>query len=246
MANHINMSLDYFPIDTSWDLKMRLILANFGMEGIGAIILLEQMIFREGYACEWNEETKHLFLVENGASEKRIDEILEYCLNHDIFDRNILDNYGFLTSKAIQLQWVKIRQKCRRKTFGIEPKLSLVDCADIEASQDDLAKGNAFVDSEESRKSSENLQQTAERMRKPSEAAQHSSEDCGTDSENFGQKKGIKESKEKKGRCAEPRDSTHGAQGFLFHHKDIPRAGESPMMQQILRSLETKKEKGPD
>lgn len=232
MPHHTRTSLDYFPVDTSWDLKMRLILANFGMEGIGAIIQLKQMIFREGYACDWNEETEHLFIIENNTTKERIDKILEYCLDHDFFDRTILDHYGVLTSKAIQLQWLKVRELCRRKTCAIESALSLVDSADIEECQDDLAKGKAQNDSERAQKNSDKTPSDSEKFRE--------------NSEKLRQRKGSNGRNERKGIKPDSKDENHREPPSPPCHQDFLRAGESPMMQQILRSLETKKQKSPD
>jgi len=52
MARRMRHGLDYFPLDTSWDLSMRLLKAKYGLEGLGTVIQLMQMIYREGYYIE--------------------------------------------------------------------------------------------------------------------------------------------------------------------------------------------------
>jgi hypothetical protein len=104
---------------------MRLVISKFGLEGIGAVIQLEQMIFNEGYACSWNEESECLFMAEYHVSKERIDLIMEYCLEHGIFDRRLLDERKILTSRDIQLEWLKICEICRRKNCEIAEDLDL-------------------------------------------------------------------------------------------------------------------------
>lgn len=125
MARRPRTAIDYFPVDTSWDLKMRLVISKFGLEGIGAVIQLEQMIFNEGYACLWNEESEFLFMAEYHVSKERIDLIMEYCLEHGIFDRQLLEERKILTSRDIQLEWLKICEICRRKSCEIAPDIDL-------------------------------------------------------------------------------------------------------------------------
>lgn len=222
MARHIRLSLDFFGVDTSWDLKMRLILAKFGLEGIGAIIQLEQMIFREGYACAWNEETEHLFIIENNTTKEFVDEILEYCLAHEIFDHKILEHYGCLTSKAIQIQWIKVCDACHRKNCTIAPELSLIDVEIVK--QDDEPEAGAG-----------NPPTKLEKVGNPP-----------TKSEEIGGITDLLRQQRERYYRDNRKEDYRDLQNPGRSAKSFPRAGESPMMQQILRSLEVKKEKGPD
>jgi hypothetical protein len=222
MARHTRSSLDYFPVDTSWNLKKRLVLAKFGLEGIGALIQLEQMIFREGYACAWNEETENLFVIENSTTKECVDKILEYCLAHEIFDREILEHYGCLTSKVIQIQWIKVCDACHRKNCTITPELSLVD--------DENLNNDDEPDEEVG-----NLPSKSEKVGFPP----IKSEEIGGFADFLRQQEGRKERNKKKEDLRNLQKPAQSEKGFY-------RAGESSLMQQILRSLETKKEKGPD
>jgi hypothetical protein len=118
-------ALDYFPVDTSWNLKMKLLIARFGLDGLGAVIQLEQMVFREGYFCRWSKDAESLFIMENSTTKERLREILDYCLDNGIFDRTIFARKGILTSRDIQLQWLKICELSRRKSYSIALELDL-------------------------------------------------------------------------------------------------------------------------
>jgi len=125
MARRIRSGLDYFPLDTSWDLNMRLLKAQYGLEGLGVIIQLQQMIYNEGYALTWNDETRHLFCSENGIDQARLDMILEFSFNHEIFNRGLLERCSVLSSWEIQRQWMKICADAKRKSFEIADELNL-------------------------------------------------------------------------------------------------------------------------
>ncbi len=190
---------------------MRLILAKFGLEGIGAIIQLQQMIFREGYCCSWNEETEQLFIIENHTTKERINEILEYCLEHEFFDQTILERYGVLTSKAIQIQWIKVCEACRRKNCRVVDELSLVNAEDLDNDETEGKLGNPPSKSVNIRENPELLRQRRESKERDKKKEEYT-----------------------KSEKSEPPRS------------DYIRVGDSTMMEQILRNLETKKEKGPD
>lgn len=139
MARRIRVGLDYFPLDTSWDLNIRLLKVQYGLEGLGTAIQLFQMIYREGYSLKWNSETKQLFCSENHIDEKKLDDILEFCIDHGLFDRGIFERYSVLTSRSIQRQWIRICTDAKRKNMYIEPSLNL--CPENEEEQEKQNQG---------------------------------------------------------------------------------------------------------
>lgn len=54
MARPKKIGMDYFPVDTTWDVKMQLVKAKYGLEGIGCIIELFKAIYHEGYFLKRN------------------------------------------------------------------------------------------------------------------------------------------------------------------------------------------------
>lgn len=147
MARRIRHGLDYFPLDTSWDLSMRLLKEYFGLEGIGVTVQLLQMIYKEGYFILWNTETKQLFCSENHIEEARLTTILDFCLNHGIFHRDLFDTCSVLTSGPIQRQWVRICTDAKRKNILIDPALNL--CPEYDEPQSN-PMGNTVIIREKS------------------------------------------------------------------------------------------------
>jgi hypothetical protein len=140
MARRVRHGLDYFPLDTSWDLRMRLLKVQYGLEGLGVAVQLLQMIYREGYCLTWNAETIRLFCAENAISEPRLAEILDFCLDHGLFDRRIFEQHQMLTSAAIQRQWIRICTDAKRKNISINPAINL--CNDDEQSSEETTENS--------------------------------------------------------------------------------------------------------
>lgn len=207
-------ALDYFPIDTSWNLKMRLLVARFGLDGLGAVIQLEQMIFREGYSCRWSHDAECLFIMENSTTKERIEEVLEYCLANGIFDRNILMNKGVLTSRDIQLQWLKICEISRRKSYSIAPELDLT------------TKQYEFEDLKNDRSQEEN-QDRNPKAQKNSERMRNDSEKSGEIPHSLSKENEIKE-----------KESIAECDGFNNTEQT-----ESPLMRRLLQEVEITKKK---
>lgn len=125
MARPIKIGLDYFPVDTTWDIKMRLLRARFKLEGVGLIIELFQAIYREGCALAWNEDSRLLIADEAGIPLERLDEIVGFSAEKGIFNAEALKN-GYLTSHGIQARWVKACTESKRKENKIPPEIDLL------------------------------------------------------------------------------------------------------------------------
>lgn len=131
MARPKKQGLDYFPLDVVLDDKFDLIEAEFGIKGFGVLIKLYQKIYAEnGYYCEWNSEVALVFTRKNcpdvGASA--VSEIVKSAIKRDIFDKDMFDKYGVLTSRGIQTRFIEATS--RRSGAAIDEKYSLIINAD--------------------------------------------------------------------------------------------------------------------
>jgi len=105
MARPLKKGLDYFPMDTTLDLKMQLVKAKYHLEGIGFIDLLYRIIYNEGYYIKLDEDKLLMLSMEFGLEEKRFEEILNFCVEKDFFDKNLWENEKVLTSNGIQKRY---------------------------------------------------------------------------------------------------------------------------------------------
>ena len=121
--------IEYFPLDSDWDRKVRLFKARFKLEGIGFLVTLFQEIYRDGYFISWDEETQILFSDEHSIDRERMQEMVEFALDKEIFNHDIYDRKTILTSRGIQKRF--LRGCCKRQRVGIEHDLILLDETEI-------------------------------------------------------------------------------------------------------------------
>lgn len=128
MARPQKEGLEYFPIVTSFDEKIELIIAEFGPEGLGIIIGLYQRIYTNSYYIFWNEDTLMLFASKYiNAEITRVNAVLIRCIDRNIFNKALYDKYKILTSRGIQKQYLKVCKDSRRKTVQFIKEYCLVD-----------------------------------------------------------------------------------------------------------------------
>lgn len=126
MARPIKSGIDYFPLDVALDNNVRLVEAKFGATGFAVIIKLWQRIYAEnGYYCCWSEDDSLLFSRENFFDNNTVSEIVDECLKRGIFDKNMFENHGILTSKGVQKRFVEAT--ARRKEVYTKEEYLLIE-----------------------------------------------------------------------------------------------------------------------
>lgn len=111
MARPIKPSIEYFPLDVVMDTKFELIEAEFQLTGFAIVVKLLQRVYGEqGYYCEWNDEVALLFARKNGVGVNVVSEIVRAALKRGIFDKEMFERFGILTSKGIQRRYLKAKK----------------------------------------------------------------------------------------------------------------------------------------
>lgn len=128
MARPIKTGTDYFPLDVELDIKMDFIESRYGNDGFSTIIKLWQKIYSEnGYYCKWDNDIAVLFAFKkaNNIDIDKLDGIIKLALEKELFDKNIYEKYGVLTSAGIQKRYLLITE--RRKKVVINGDYLLID-----------------------------------------------------------------------------------------------------------------------
>lgn len=114
MARPQKAGLDYFPLDVdiASDEKVEYIEAKHGVAGFGIFIHLLMMIYRNGYYVEWGERQLYVFSKRVNVDIKVTSDVLNDCIYSELFDRNLYETYGILTSHGIQTRYL---QACERR-----------------------------------------------------------------------------------------------------------------------------------
>lgn len=116
MARPIKQGLDYFTLDCHFDDKVELVIAEFGMTGLGILIRLFQKIYSEnGYYCCWDDDVALLFSRNNGVGGNVVSEVINACLRRGVFDCEMYKRCSILTSKGIQKRYLEAAT--RRKSI---------------------------------------------------------------------------------------------------------------------------------
>lgn len=153
MARPSKQGVDYFPLDVHMDDKIKFVEIKYKLEGFAIVIKLMQRIYSHGYWCKWTEDELLLFSDEIRADMELVRDVVNECLERDIFNRELYDKHNILTSKGIQKRYKEIVR--RRKDVEVTEEYLLID--DIVTSsrrhQDDIKKSNRRSDDGKSEQS---------------------------------------------------------------------------------------------
>ena len=116
MARPKTAGIEYFPFDVSFfhDIKVRRLLKAKGTEGIVVYSFLLCLIYKEGYFLRKNDDVAFISSEETGVTEEETLSIMDYCAKIGLFDTDLYNNEGILTSKGIQMRYENICKLCRR------------------------------------------------------------------------------------------------------------------------------------
>ena len=107
MGRPNKVGLEYFSLDVKMDDEVELIKAQHGIKGFGILITMFQTIYADkGYYRTWNKRNQLLFSNKVSDDVNSITTIIDDCINWDIFDKVMYENYNILTSRRIQKQYI--------------------------------------------------------------------------------------------------------------------------------------------
>lgn len=107
------------------DDKFKFIEIKYNLEGFAIVIKLMQRIYSLGYWCKWGEDELLLFSDEIKTNSDLVQNVVNECLDRGIFDKQLHDDYGILTSKGVQKRYKEIVR--RRKDVEVTEEYTLDD-----------------------------------------------------------------------------------------------------------------------
>ncbi len=159
MGRTVKEGLDYFPLDTVMDTKIKLIKAEFGLVGFALVVMLYQRIYGEhGYYCEWTDEVALLFASENGVGGCVVSELIAACIRRGIFSEEMYKKYSILTSKGVQARYFEATS--RRVRSKLKDEYLLVSVADFKINVAEMpisaTENGIYVDINDTKESKQN------------------------------------------------------------------------------------------
>lgn len=127
--------IGYFSFDTDFfhaDKKVKLIKSEFGSKGVTILIYALCAIYSDkGYYAEWGEDDCYLWSEDLGCdcSPNLIGEVINRCVKRGIFDEEVFNVSGVLTSHGIQIRFLKAAAK--RERIKIIKEYALFDLEEL-------------------------------------------------------------------------------------------------------------------
>jgi len=125
MARPTKTGLDYFPMDVHEDEKLLLLEVEYGLEGHMIFLKILKMIYAENYYLEWNYRKQKLLSHRINVDNNHLSCVINECINLGLFNKNLYETYGILTSSGIQKRFFKAID--RRIKINVDRNYLLVD-----------------------------------------------------------------------------------------------------------------------
>lgn len=135
MAN-LKTGLEYYRLDTNryQDRRIKRLKKDFGCNGIAVYDYLLCEIYRDkGCFLVWDESTAFDVAEYFGLKENTVKEIVNYCAAVGLFDKGLLCRESVLSSHSIQLRYLEMCNRAKRKNVKIPEEYHILpeECAKL-------------------------------------------------------------------------------------------------------------------
>lgn len=128
MARPTKQGIDYFPIDCQFDDKIEMYLIEKGAIGLGVLVSLWQMIYsNEGYYIANNKDLHLLIKKRVDVDVNEVSDCINICLERNLFNHDLHQKYGILTSKAIQKRFFDAAKKKKSVSVVVDYVINSID-----------------------------------------------------------------------------------------------------------------------
>jgi hypothetical protein len=159
MSRPSKKGLEYFPLDVDFfaDDKIDVLLYQHGPLGVLFYIEMLCRTYRVGACYKWDDRFFGFLQRKLGGNEEEIRGIMKTCLEVGLFDKEVFENTGFLTSKGIQKRFFDVLSMARRVEQDLPDGVLLLKkrSKEKEIQRESKVKESSRVSSEETRVNSE-------------------------------------------------------------------------------------------
>lgn len=131
MARPIKKGLSYFPFDVDIfkEVKIRILMANYGANGVLLYIYLLTAVYNNGYYIKCNEDLLYVASADLGVSPQKAREIIQFCCKRSLFDDALFRKRQVLSSVGIQRRYQEmVKARAVKRTVKVQGELWLLDC----------------------------------------------------------------------------------------------------------------------
>lgn len=129
--------LSYYQAETDrfQDIKVKRLKKKFGCEGYAVFNYIENEIYRvEGCFLKITEDIIFDISEYWCIDEERVEEIIQFCAEVELFDLATYRTRRIVTSAALQQRYVEICRRCKKRMF-IPEEISLIMADDIKTTK---------------------------------------------------------------------------------------------------------------
>ena len=116
MSRPIKKGLDYFPVDTDIfeNIQVRKLKSRYKSLGFLVYFTILCDVYRkEGYFLQLSDDYIYDLSDRMGETEEKVQEIIAYCLQINLFNRQKYDLFHIITSKSIQERYIQAQKRCK-------------------------------------------------------------------------------------------------------------------------------------
>ena len=186
MARPIKKGLSYFPFDVDIfkEVKIRILMANYGANGVLLYIYLLTAVYNNGYYIKCNEDLLYVASADLGVSPQKAREIIQFCCKRSLFDDALFRKRQVLSSVGIQRRYQEmVKARAVKRTVKVQGEFWLLDCDETKnfimvcppEGEQDINCINSEINSGKSKINTTN--KSKEEESKADEKAESSSED---------------------------------------------------------------------
>lgn len=196
MARPIKKGLSYFPFDVDIfkEVKIRILMANYGANGVLLYIYLLTAVYNNGYYIKCNEDLLYVASADLGVSPQKAREIILFCCKRSLFDDALFRKRQVLSSVGIQRRYQEmVKARAVKRTVKVQGELWLLDCdetknfimvcppegeQDINCINSEINSGKSKINTtNKSKENKSKINESKEEESKADEKAESSSED---------------------------------------------------------------------
>ncbi len=117
MSRSIQNGLIYFSFDCDFfsNRKVKVLKANFGVDGIIVYVYLLCEIYKNGYYLKLDDDYNYIISDDLNLKPEKINAVISFLAEHCLFDKQLFISDKILTSKGIQKRFqLAIRERAKK------------------------------------------------------------------------------------------------------------------------------------
>ena len=117
MSRTIQNGLIYFSFDCDFfsNRKIKVLKANFGVDGIIVYVYLLCEIYKNGYYLKLDDDYEYIISDDLNLKPEKINAVISFLAEHSLFDKQLFISDKILTSKGIQKRFqLAIRERAKK------------------------------------------------------------------------------------------------------------------------------------